>query len=325
MRLNFAYGIIAIVGVLAAIILGLIAISPDDIIEPRKTIEENLTVCTIDYTPVCGVDGTTYGNLCMLNASDVKLDYDGECVVPIVETKPISVNSDIMPKITTVGDILFIEVEFRDDDGNIVDHVNYDITATQDTETILSDPGSHRHPGKHPVHEITALSASSVEIKVIVQGLGHGDDITEPKGIESSMTFVPEIIVEETPVMEVPAPGVIDVEEMIVESTPEQETLPMTAIVSIPPGVAVPGCDETNECYLPYDVSVSVGATVSWSNDDSAAHTVTSGTVNAGLTGVFDSGLFMAGSTFEFTFDEAGTYDYFCMVHPWMTGIINVS
>ena len=154
--------------------------------------------------------------------------------------------------------------------------------------------------------------------------MGHGDDITEPKGIESSMTFVPEIIVEETPVMEMPAPGVTDVEEMIVEVTPEQETFPMTAIVSIPPGAAVPGCDKTNECYLPYDVSVSVGATVSWSNVDSAVHTVTSGTPGA-VSDEFDSGLFMAGSSFEFTFDEAGTYDYFCMVHPWMTGIIHVS
>ncbi|MDH3736058.1 MAG: plastocyanin/azurin family copper-binding protein, partial [Nitrosopumilus sp.] len=47
--------------------------------------------------------------------------------------------------------------------------------------------------------------------------------------------------------------------------------------------------------------------------------------VDAGLTGVFDSGLFMSGSIFEFTFDDTGTYDYFCMVHPWMTGIVQVS
>ena len=33
----------------------------------------------------------------------------------------------------------------------------------------------------------------------------------------------------------------------------------------------------------------------------------------------------MAGTTFEQTFDESGTYDYFCMVHPWMTGIVTVS
>jgi len=321
--MNFAYGVIAIVGVLAAISIGFIAISPDEVIKPRITIEENLTVCTMQWEPMCGVDGETYGNLCMLDAANIKLDYSGECLVPPVEPKPISVNSDIMPKITTVGDILLIEVEFRDDDGNIVDHVNYDITAIQDTETILSDLGSHRHPGKHPVHETTALSASSVEIKVIVQGLGHGDDITEPKGIESSMTFVPEIIVEETPVMEVPAPGVTDVEEMIVEESPQEVTKELS--ISIPNGVGVPGCDETDECYSPYDATVSMGGTVTWSNDDTAPHTVTSGTIDAGQTGMFDSGLFMAGTTFEFTFDEAGTYDYFCMVHPWMTGIINVS
>ncbi len=325
MRLNFAYGIIAIVGVLAAIILGLIVMAPDDIIEPRITIEEKPTVCTLDYVPVCGVDGITYGNLCMLNASDVKLDYNGECIVPPVDAKPIFINSDIMPKITTVGDALFIEVEFRYDDGNIVDHVNYDITAIQDAETILSDLGSHRHPGKHPVHETTPLSASPVEIKVIVQGLGHGDDITEPKGIESSMTFVPELIVEETSVMKVPAPGVTDVEEMIVEESTPKVTKELSLTISIPNGVGVPGCDATDECYLPYDATISVGGIVTWSNDDSAAHTVTSGTIDAGLTGVFDSGLFMAGTTFEFTFDDAGIYDYFCMVHPWMTGIINVS
>ena len=45
----------------------------------------------------------------------------------------------------------------------------------------------------------------------------------------------------------------------------------------------------------------------------------------AGVTGVFDSGLFMAGAVYEFTFNDAGSFDYFCMVHPWMTGIVNVN
>jgi plastocyanin len=69
---------------------------------------------------------------------------------------------------------------------------------------------------------------------------------------------------------------------------------------------------------------VATGTTVTWSNDDTAAHTVTSGTPE-GSDGLFDSSIFMAGTSFEFTFDEAGTYDYFCMVHPWMTGIIHVN
>jgi plastocyanin len=96
-------------------------------------------------------------------------------------------------------------------------------------------------------------------------------------------------------------------------------------MVSLPEGSGVPGCEETDECYLPYSLEVRVGDTVSWSNDDTAAHTVTAGSSADGLSGVFDSSLFMAGNTFEFTFDEAGTHPYFCMVHPWMTGEINVN
>ena len=104
----------------------------------------------------------------------------------------------------------------------------------------------------------------------------------------------------------------------------EAASLPMELLISLPIGSGVPGCDETNECFLPYDVSIGVGATITWSNDDTAAHTVTSGIVAEGPDGLFDSSIFMSGTTFEFTFNDAGTYDYFCMVHPWMTGIINV-
>ena len=114
-------------------------------------------------------------------------------------------------------------------------------------------------------------------------------------------------------------PRVVSVDE---KST--GNALPIAVTVSLPPGSGVPGCEATNECYIPYEVTVAQGATVTWSNDDSAAHTVTSGTVDAGVTSVFDSGLFMAATTYEFTFDEPGTFDYFCMVHPWMVGIVNV-
>jgi len=95
--------------------------------------------------------------------------------------------------------------------------------------------------------------------------------------------------------------------------------------VIISQGTSVPGCDETNECFIPAEVTVNVGETVTWSNDDSAAHTVTSGTPIGGPDGTFDSSLFMAGTTFSHTFENAGEYNYFCMVHPWMTGKIQVS
>jgi len=96
------------------------------------------------------------------------------------------------------------------------------------------------------------------------------------------------------------------------------------AEVSVPEGSGVPGCEETNECWFPAEISVGVGETVMWTNDDTAAHTVTSGSAADGPDGNFDSSLFMAGATFEATFDTAGEYPYFCMVHPWMAGVVIV-
>jgi len=97
-----------------------------------------------------------------------------------------------------------------------------------------------------------------------------------------------------------------------------------TVTVSAPAGTSVPGCEETNECFIPADITIGVGDEVTWSNDDTAAHTVTSGSAADGPDGNFDSSLFMAATTFSVTFDEAGTYPYFCMVHPWMVGTVTV-
>jgi len=97
-----------------------------------------------------------------------------------------------------------------------------------------------------------------------------------------------------------------------------------TASVSIPQGTSVPGCEKTNECFIPHEVTIDVGGEVTWSNDDSAAHTVTAGSAADGPSGVFDSSLFMAGTTFSHKFEAEGEFPYFCMVHPWMMGIIHV-
>ena len=69
---------------------------------------------------------------------------------------------------------------------------------------------------------------------------------------------------------------------------------------------------------------IEVRESVIWSNDDTAAHTVTSGTPGKNLGRHFDSSLFMTGSEFEVEFREEGVFPYFCMVHPWMTGTVTV-
>ena len=94
--------------------------------------------------------------------------------------------------------------------------------------------------------------------------------------------------------------------------------------VVIAKGASTPGCDKTNSCFTPDTVNVSVGGKVTWRNDDTASHTATSGT-DATADGIFDSSLFAAGKTFSFKFDKAGTYNYYCQVHPWMKGSVIVS
>ncbi len=173
------------------------------------------------------------------------------------------------------------------------------------------------------------------------------DDVSVPKSTQT-VEISESISIEDPTSSAVPAPGFEDVPEMIIredalgleesisveefeaepllsEVSKEQPMLPAIVEINVAEGSGVPGCDETNECFIPYEVSISVGGEVIWNNVDSAAHTVTSGTPSDGPDGTFDSSLFMAATTFEHTFDESGTYDYFCIVHPWMTGTIQVN
>ena len=110
----------------------------------------------------------------------------------------------------------------------------------------------------------------------------------------------------------------------ITDNYPESED---EVIIETAAGSGAPGCEETAEgCYIPSVASVSLGGKVIFSNTDSAAHTFTSGdpTMPDTVQVLFDSGLAMAGSTFEWSPTEEGVVDYFCMVHPWMHGIILV-
>ena len=113
----------------------------------------------------------------------------------------------------------------------------------------------------------------------------------------------------------------MEVEETVMEET----AAPQTHTVDAPAGTSVPGCEETNSCFTPADITINAGDTVEWNNIDTAAHTVTSGSPADGPSGVFDSSLLMADATFAFTFEDAGEYDYFCMVHPWMVGSVSVN
>jgi plastocyanin len=109
-------------------------------------------------------------------------------------------------------------------------------------------------------------------------------------------------------------------------------------IVTIPRDSANPEVDITKlgprQWRLPRQVTVHTNDTITWTNNDTEAHTVTSG-VSAGIeslmnnkrgtpNGIFDSGSFKPGKSWTHTFNNPGTYTYFCTIHPWMEGRVTV-
>lgn len=97
------------------------------------------------------------------------------------------------------------------------------------------------------------------------------------------------------------------------------------------------GASSTNNknFFVPNILNISQGMTVKWTNGDLISyksfeveqiHTVMSGNIDKGNMGKeFDSGFLSAGKSFEHTFNSKGTYDYFCFIHPFMTGKVVVS
>ena len=79
------------------------------------------------------------------------------------------------------------------------------------------------------------------------------------------------------------------------------------------------GVDISDFAFNPATVTIQVGDTVTWTNNDSTAHTATS----ADDEGLFD-GEMAPGASFSFTFTEAGTFDYICELHPEMEGTVVV-
>ena len=86
-----------------------------------------------------------------------------------------------------------------------------------------------------------------------------------------------------------------------------------TTLCEVEEGSAV---KSSNKSFYPKLTQIQAGDTITWTNKDVSVHTVTSNDE------LFDSGMLMPGDTFEQTFAEPGLYEYYCMLHPWMTGTI---
>jgi plastocyanin len=75
-----------------------------------------------------------------------------------------------------------------------------------------------------------------------------------------------------------------------------------------------------NFAFIPRELDIAVGTTVTWQNADDVPHTATSKDDPQ----VFDSGALDTDEKFSFTFTKPGKYAYYCKVHPHMTGLVVV-
>ena len=95
-----------------------------------------------------------------------------------------------------------------------------------------------------------------------------------------------------------------------------------TLSVAIVPGSSSPF---NGQFYVPNAVTVSPNSSVSWTNQDTSSHTITSGDFTTGPSGQFDSGLLNTGATFTHQFTTPGVYTYYCTIFPFMSGVVNVT
>lgn len=86
--------------------------------------------------------------------------------------------------------------------------------------------------------------------------------------------------------------------------------------IVIPQGASNP--NSLDEYYIPSNTSVQNESAVTWENQDLAQHTATA------RDGSFNTELISAGQSATVTITGSGKLDYYCLLHPWMTGILHV-
>ncbi len=103
----------------------------------------------------------------------------------------------------------------------------------------------------------------------------------------------------------------------------EMSSVTLTAHVGITHDASSPICKQESSCYTPTEAEVLEGGHVIWTNLDSFIHTITSGIPEFGPDDKFN-GILMPGESFQVQFEDSGLYRYYCVIHPWAIGQVNV-
>ena len=167
------------------------------------------------------------------------------------------------------------------------------------------------------------MTASFEVVDASGERLSEGATATDPNSVpqEQVVEEPVEVPAEETQTP-VETPAEEPATETPIEETPAAEETPAeipSELVTVEMATGTASNQNcADECFVPSTAHVTVGGTVTWKNMDTAAHTATE------MESKFDSSIVGAGAEYSHKFDEAGTFEYMCIVHPWMKGTVIV-
>ncbi|MFM7795957.1 MAG: plastocyanin/azurin family copper-binding protein [Candidatus Nitrosotenuis sp.] len=215
--------------------------------------------------------------------------------------------------------------------GNNIEWTNYDEVVHSVTSAVDAGETFNSNlinAGEKYLLDTSKLKSGTYDYMCIVHpwmkaSFAYGETSQQPTTVPEQQQMESQVEVpaqnvaptETAPSAEVPteqvAPTETVPEETNTQSTSDSVTVEMTEGSSA-------NSECADKCYVPNIVQVTVGGLVTWKNADTAAHTVTE------TNSKFDSSLVVSGGEYSYKFEEVGTYDYICIVHPWMKGQVIV-
>ena len=144
---------------------------------------------------------------------------------------------------------------------------------------------------------------------------------TVPEWVKNNALWFGQGLISETEFLNA-IKFLIENEVLVIEDSERKFFKDMDATVIIPNG----NSDIANVgFYLPLNLEIPLGTTVTWVNDDSVQHNIQSQDDSGKVTDIFNSPPLNTGDRFEHTFDKEGVYKYHCSWHPWRVGLITVN
>ena len=166
----------------------------------------------------------------------------------------------------------------------------------------------------------TSIPAIMFSILLVSGSVNFANADLLPEWVKSNALWYGQEIISETEFLNM-IKFLLESEVIKLESVEEIVPEVRDATVMIPNG----NFDVSSSAfYMPLNLEISAGTTVTWTNDDSVPHTVQSQDEFGNVIALFNSAPLNTGDKFKYTFEEAGAYNYFCSFHPWRVGVVTV-